>query len=71
MSAYWATAGFSYLKYLGRCTTVMRQAIKEPMKTKLLEGERVTYKKFMVKEGVEKYGKGFNARLGVLSNVFV
>eukprot|EP00466_Bigelowiella_natans_P013165 jgi/Bigna1/61318/fgenesh1_kg.20_\ len=53
MSSYWAQAGFSYLKYLNRATSVMRQAVKEPLKSKLLERERVILKKFKIVEGEE------------------
>eukprot|EP00465_Bigelowiella_longifila_P000143 CAMPEP_0185251164 /NCGR_PEP_ID=MMETSP1359-20130426/608_1 /TAXON_ID=552665 /ORGANISM="Bigelowiella longifila, Strain CCMP242" /LENGTH=66 /DNA_ID=CAMNT_0027832943 /DNA_START=294 /DNA_END=494 /DNA_ORIENTATION=- len=53
MSTYWAQAGFSYLKYLNRATSVMRQAVKEPVKSKLLERERIILKKFKVQNGEE------------------
>mmetsp|Transcript_17811 Transcript_17811/g.34504 ORF Transcript_17811/g.34504 Transcript_17811/m.34504 type:complete len:93 (+) Transcript_17811:86-364(+) len=48
MSTYWALSGFSYLRYLNRATTVMRQSVKEPLKSQLLARERVTLKKFTI-----------------------
>eukprot|EP00472_Partenskyella_glossopodia_P004687 CAMPEP_0197524446 /NCGR_PEP_ID=MMETSP1318-20131121/9123_1 /TAXON_ID=552666 /ORGANISM="Partenskyella glossopodia, Strain RCC365" /LENGTH=68 /DNA_ID=CAMNT_0043077407 /DNA_START=143 /DNA_END=349 /DNA_ORIENTATION=+ len=54
MSSYWALAGFSYLKYLNRATLVMRQAVKEPLRTKLMDQERLIVKKITIKpDGTE------------------
>lgn len=50
-SAYWRVAGMSYLKYSNLCATMMRDALKEPLKEAAKAREQVNFKNVTYKDG--------------------
>eukprot|EP00274_Cyanoptyche_gloeocystis_P003129 CAMPEP_0196655626 /NCGR_PEP_ID=MMETSP1086-20130531/5381_1 /TAXON_ID=77921 /ORGANISM="Cyanoptyche gloeocystis , Strain SAG4.97" /LENGTH=62 /DNA_ID=CAMNT_0041988037 /DNA_START=69 /DNA_END=257 /DNA_ORIENTATION=- len=41
---YWRTGGLNYLRYANLCASYVRQALKEPLKSKALEREELIVK---------------------------
>ena len=50
-SAYWRVAGMSYLKYSNLCATMVRDALKEPLKEQAKARELVYFKNVTYKNG--------------------
>ena len=50
-SAYWRVAGMSYLKYSNLCATMVRDALKEPLKESAKTRELVYFKNVTYKDG--------------------
>lgn len=50
-SAYWRVAGMSYLKYSNLCATMVRDALKEPLKDAAKTRELVYFKNVTYKDG--------------------
>lgn len=50
-SAYWRVAGLSYLQYSNLCATMLRDALKEPMKEVAKGREIVFFKNIMYEKG--------------------
>lgn len=50
-SAYWRVAGLSYLQYSNLCATMVRDALKEPMKESAKAREIVFFKNITYKDG--------------------
>jgi F-type H+-transporting ATPase subunit epsilon len=50
-SAYWRVAGMSYLKYSNLCATLVRDALKEPLKASAKARELVYFKNVTYKDG--------------------
>jgi F-type H+-transporting ATPase subunit epsilon len=50
-SAYWRVAGMSYLKYTNLCATMVRDAMKEPLKEAAKARELVYFKEVQWRGG--------------------
>jgi F-type H+-transporting ATPase subunit epsilon len=50
-SSYWRVAGMSYLKYSNLCATMVRDALKEPLKETAKAREMVYFKEVGYESG--------------------
>ncbi len=59
---YWRTAGMTYLSYANTCAAMVRNCLKEPFKTKVLQREHAYYKFQPYVDGApQKAGVWFSA----------
>ena len=54
-------AGLNYLKYVNQCTSVVRQSMKEPYKSQLLNAQKVHFKVTEFDKGKKLSSSTFHA----------
>ena len=70
-ASYWRVKGLSYLQYLSIGSNVVRNALKEPLKTEALKRSKVHYAMSAWADGTQgPVGKFKNERASVKMNVF-
>ncbi|KAG5178327.1 hypothetical protein JKP88DRAFT_225526 [Tribonema minus] len=51
-TTFWRIAGLSYLEYAAATTTALRMGLKEPMRSKAMTRNAVSYNRAVFKDGV-------------------
>ena len=54
MSTHWRAVGMSYLQYVNKSANVMRQCLKEPMKTNSLKVNNIHIRERLYQNGVKQ-----------------